>query len=1168
MYTAIKTFCENGKTNGLFLMDMPTGFGKTYSVIKYIYDASMDEVNKDKKFFFVTTLKKNLPEKELKDWFEKAGQLDKFNEKYLFIDSNSDCIVEKFCEEIRKSIPQDIKKREEYVLFEQDVKFLQDASSNPIFKQIVPSVRDNLRLKTEPAFRKIVQGVLSKEFSTIEQRINAIKKDPKWQWVGKLYPAVFTREKQIIFMSIDKFLMRNTTLVEPSYMFYNSDIMNNAVIFIDEFDSTKERLLKNIIENGLRDKVDYIELFKDIYSAIHTNEFPTTLFEPSKQRLQGEYKDKPLTSVFEGIKEKADKIYEEYSLQFNHRTTSSAEEVNRNFLFQDHQFHSILDEKKHSYISVESDRIAKINAISFTKEKPKFDKNNIQKMLGKLRGFVKWFQGAIKILAINYRQLKLERRKNGEDEFTTESAIRSVLALFRLSSVNIEYLTTQIMVSSHKTKGGIQTSDYDISFYERGFRYYSFEDDANHDMQSKIMMCSFQTTPEKILLRFCERAKVIGISATATVPTAIGNYDLEYLSNKLQDLYTVLSDEDYNRLKESFDKTQFGYKDINISVELLGAAKKEYTIESWNSVFENEEIANSIFDYLEQRVPEDSTGKNKAFNKERYLRIALAYRRFLEQDDIQSFLCVLTKHPRIDDRYLNLGVLSHIFEKICKEIKPNENYKSTFCLLNGEDFDETKESISKRFAKGEKIFVISAYQTIGAGQNLQYEVPNGMFDKLVRINERNKKQKDFDAIYLDKPTNLLVPLQSNISSEDFVRYLFYTEFLQETGFLSPAETRTHVKKAFECFSSGHVPKMYSKSPYDSESVVLYATKVIIQAIGRICRTSLKRKNIYVFADDRIADSISLSIIKGRMLNQEFIKLIEKIETVAEKTPETKSLESVASLTSIKVNKEINNLLREDWDENRIKRWKELRNLVLKHPTISTEEIKGNFIAHQMYVELPRKNNVMYFTQDEDYNNIVVGFEKSGSLKQTLSFDTTRADILLSEPSIFNYFTKNGWATEFAKNDYIMSPPLWNNIYKGAIGEVVGKFLLEEYFGVFLQEISEENFELFDYKVANKSIFVDFKNWDKNTDFDEKEMQEKILLKAQKCGCDCVIIANMIEKKEWKARDYVIDGIRFIIIPNLVHDLSESLRTDGKKIGFNKYAYEKLVEVLRDDTYNE
>ena len=36
MYSCIKSFMDNDKENGLLLLDMPTGFGKTYSVIKYI----------------------------------------------------------------------------------------------------------------------------------------------------------------------------------------------------------------------------------------------------------------------------------------------------------------------------------------------------------------------------------------------------------------------------------------------------------------------------------------------------------------------------------------------------------------------------------------------------------------------------------------------------------------------------------------------------------------------------------------------------------------------------------------------------------------------------------------------------------------------------------------------------------------------------------------------------------------------------------------------------------------------------------------------------------------------------------------------------------------------------------------------------------------------------
>ncbi len=94
MYTAIKNYCNNGSENGLFLLDMPTGFGKTHSVLKYIYETSMDDSNSTKRFFFITTLKKNLPKDELRKWFEEANQLDEFNEKFLFIDSNVDCVIE------------------------------------------------------------------------------------------------------------------------------------------------------------------------------------------------------------------------------------------------------------------------------------------------------------------------------------------------------------------------------------------------------------------------------------------------------------------------------------------------------------------------------------------------------------------------------------------------------------------------------------------------------------------------------------------------------------------------------------------------------------------------------------------------------------------------------------------------------------------------------------------------------------------------------------------------------------------------------------------------------------------------------------------------------------------------------------------------------------------
>ena len=58
MRELLNRYCLNDKNDtGSLLLDMPTGTGKTYNVIQFIKDYLRE--NKEKKIFFVTTLKKN-----------------------------------------------------------------------------------------------------------------------------------------------------------------------------------------------------------------------------------------------------------------------------------------------------------------------------------------------------------------------------------------------------------------------------------------------------------------------------------------------------------------------------------------------------------------------------------------------------------------------------------------------------------------------------------------------------------------------------------------------------------------------------------------------------------------------------------------------------------------------------------------------------------------------------------------------------------------------------------------------------------------------------------------------------------------------------------------------------------------------------------------------------
>ncbi len=87
-----------------------------------------------------------------------------------------------------------------------------------------------------------------------------------------------------------------------------------------------------------------------------------------------------------------------------------------------------------------------------------------------------------------------------------------------------------------------------------------------------------------------------------------------------------------------------------------------------------------------------------------------------------------------------------------------------------------------------------------------------------------------------------------------------------------------------------------------------------------------------------------------------------------------------------------------------------------------------------------------------------------------------------------HFENHRWATSFEHNDYIMAPPLFNNIYRGALGEVVGKALFYRYVNVQLEDITENKiFEFFDYKVPGAVVYVDFKNWHETSNFDDEQM---------------------------------------------------------------------------------
>ena len=131
--------------------------------------------------------------------------------------------------------------------------------------------------------------------------------------------------------------------------------------------------------------------------------------------------------------------------------------------------------------------------------------------------------------------------------------------------------------------------------------------------------------------------------------------------------------------------------------------------------------------------------------------------------------------------------------------------------------------------------------------------------------------------------------------------------------------------------------------------------------------------------------------------------------------------------------------------------------------------------------------------------------------------------------------------DFAENEYILTPVIFNNIYKGALGEAAGKALLEKFLNIQLDEIEDpEIFEKFDYRISGTSVFVDFKNWHLQMHKDSEQEFKHIAKKARECESSCVLIINLLSGPEYKIRQQTIDGVQIIVIPSVLQQTADQV----------------------------
>lgn len=1142
------------KEHGLYLCELPTGNGKTYDSAQAM-KVFADSVKGNTKIIYLTTLNKNLPEEAL---MAAYGSEELYKRNVLRLRSNFDEVVEKILE---IDVPEEMK-TDAYLKLCKDVSLYRNAIDKRYSdKEYIKELADRIT-EGDRQLRYEITKLLKCRFSSKSKRKNVIRNDAKYKWIGKLYPAVFTDDYKIILMSVSKFMKRNSILIDASYEFLNSDMIENAIVFIDEFDATKDTIQGELIEKSLAMQEDYIQLFRQIFRTLNPNDFSSSM-----RQAMDEIEKSESRNTFSTLMDEAKKIAENYHVRLSIKTKEELVDQRQIFLFNDGSFHTVLKEGTQYIRSTLNEEDNRIDV--FFEGKEEFFKNRnkekdivLYSLLREINVFLLHFRLFSIEWAKNYMDIINRARDGIVDAMNLENAISTILKRLELTNKQRDLLMGETCQMIRNKRELILE---DRSFYQVGMEYYEFEDNDSHHDNTNLKFVKVYDTPEKIMLYLAGKATVFGISATSEVDTVVGNYDLRYLREQLKDKFHNTPGYLKDKTRVALEERWKSYTDGEISVhgEVISSNIQGFNAEDYCKTFLDAEFAHYSANVITNMTDNE-------YQIIRYCNVLKAMYIFNRTEDIQSMLYLGMALPKKNNPGMDEGVLQQLFEyaQFTTGLKD-----SSVCFLKGDNFDQDKEELQQRLSYGEKIFVMSSYQTIGAGQNLQYRIPEGR--KVVQLGEPTEGDKrflykDFDALYLGNITNMTVNTYQDekITSHDLLQMLFQIEELYENGEMNYFEKDQMLKLAFRSYTGSE--QFAVNMLYKQKSVIVQASRMVLQAVGRMCRTFVKNPNIYLFAESELLDKIYVCELKKRILSPEMKAIVDMREKLGKDyLPEENIILNKAEKISSVGLWTIRRMLSKDWTEESMQLWEQLRELVLQFPTASTCDWQNNEYLQKLYITSGEKRNQYIYSQYSDFNDVTIDFgndklafknSKRAKIKgdsdefaiYEMSEKESGLQAILRYPGMRAYFETMGYALQFEMNDYLLSPVLFHNIYKGALGEVAGKFILNRELGIELLPITEPNYyEFFDYKLS-EDVYVDFKNWKFTYVQERDEIRKDILRKLEAIGGKRVYIINVVSDKNFKP-SAIVDQ-RLVEIPMLIKE-------DGT------VCYENLHMIHKEDFEN-
>ncbi|HAS6054574.1 hypothetical protein [Vibrio vulnificus] len=878
--------------------------------------------------------------------------------------------------------------------------------------------------------------------------------------LNRIFPArlIDQEQTQVLFLTTSK-LLYPWHAIHRTYRI--SDFLENSLLILDEFDRQQSEFLTHLI-NAVSD-YDIIALTRKFYSS----------FDSFKIQGSPEFSgvDKCFDHFRVALKDHKHKWRIHYRPFITNATIQKGSE-NQNRIF------TLLSDRMsiHAINFKHEDLRSKINHLKGSHEIGPNGKESAIQFVNNgaqlVRAFCNGMLSAILTLKKNLED------SNEPRSYTTENLVEKIL-----NNLGLVELTNSIMsLISSRLSFKVQNEYKSYSFHDSGYEVANISKFSETDNTAIATTFDLALTSTGLLAHWVfAGAKVLGISATATSETAIHNFDLKYLEDVLSNRFILLNESQKSAIQdEYYAKRKYTEKGINIDV--TGISQRV----DWGGVgllyqeFKGTTYFPQLLEIELCQLLGVDKPKNLSFALSRVDKLVDSIKRFSEHPSNRYHFCMLNKSYKHREFFEFMAFVGEkfdvtIFENINAASFRNEQFQGVLELLEGTD---------------KKVAVITNYQATGAGLSPSYEVSNG--HDLVYIgpegSEPIQNKTDIDSIYLEQPKSLIGShLHDNLSTEErdlaIKKNIHDALMLHEKGIIVANEAKGQLKWFISSKVNGRAVGSMIKTYKGSEDYRYAVYRFIEQALGRMCRTEWKQKEISIMYDAE-ADFIEALAKDSRDLSylsyeyQELITEVKKKHRVFAEEKQRISYNPKASRNYAHIQRLITSVY-EHQNPNAIGQYVRLRDWMLKKPAMDQAPV-GEEVRY--YIEpkesLGRYQYQIQYSDEKGITEIFVDPVDVAGLRE-VSEVSARLPILLKNSLVAAHFKENHFASSFSDGKYVLAPAMFD-VYMGAVGEEAVSAVLK-HFEYEIQGMPEGCIEWFDgyLAVGNRILLVDVKHWDLN-----------------------------------------------------------------------------------------